>query len=94
MTPTHLKRTRESGLTLTKLTILQHCAESPVTSIDLSKHLDCTQSNLTGIVDGMERSGLVTREANPDDRRSKLVTITAKGKRVLAGIFEPEQKTP
>ena len=39
---------------------------------------------MTGIVDTLEKNGLVTRQPNPDDRRSLLVTLTEKGK-ALAG---------
>jgi len=34
---------------------------------------------MTGIVDTLEGKGLVSREPNPDDRRSLLVKLTAKG---------------
>jgi DNA-binding MarR family transcriptional regulator len=34
---------------------------------------------MTGIVDTLERKGLVTREPNPDDRRSLLVKLTGEG---------------
>ena len=34
---------------------------------------------MTGIVDSLERKELVTREPNPDDRRSLLVQLTESG---------------
>ena len=34
---------------------------------------------MTGIVDTLEKNGLVTRQPNPNDRRSLLVTLTDKG---------------
>ena len=38
---------------------------------------------MTRLVDGLERDGLVRREADPDDRRGVLVRATAQGSRVL-----------
>jgi DNA-binding MarR family transcriptional regulator len=35
---------------------------------------------MTGIVDTLEKNGLVARQPNPVDRRSLLVTLTEKGK--------------
>jgi DNA-binding MarR family transcriptional regulator len=46
---------------------------------DLASALSCTRPSMTGIVDTLEKNGLVTRQPNPDDRRSLLVTLTAKG---------------
>ncbi len=40
----------------------------------------CTPATTTGIVDTLERKGLVTRQPNLDDRRSLLVALTEKGK--------------
>lgn len=38
---------------------------------------------MTRLVDGLERDGLVRREADPDDRRGVLVRATTQGSRVL-----------
>jgi DNA-binding MarR family transcriptional regulator len=38
---------------------------------------------MTRLVDGLERDGLVRREADPSDRRGVLVRATARGSRVL-----------
>ena len=47
----------------------------------LAEWLSCEPSNVTGIVDGLERRGLVTRRSDPNDRRVKQVVLTAEGKR-------------
>lgn len=47
---------------------------------DLAASIGCTRPTMTGIVDTLEKNGLVTRQPNPDDRRSLLVTLTEKGK--------------
>ncbi len=46
---------------------------------DLAAANGCTRPTMTGIVDTLERKGLVTRQPNPNDRRSLLVTLTEKG---------------
>jgi DNA-binding MarR family transcriptional regulator len=47
---------------------------------ELADALRCSKSTITGVVDTMERKGLVTREPNPADRRSHLLRLTDKGK--------------
>jgi DNA-binding MarR family transcriptional regulator len=47
---------------------------------DLADANGCTRPTMTGIVDTLEKNGLVSRQPNPDDRRSLLVTLTKKGK--------------
>ncbi|MFC5183499.1 MarR family winged helix-turn-helix transcriptional regulator [Actinomadura harenae] len=45
----------------------------------LADWLSCEPSNVTGIVDGLERRGLVTRRPAPGDRRVKHVVLTEAG---------------
>ena len=47
---------------------------------DLAAANGCTRPTMTGIVDTLEKNGFVTRQPNPDDRRSLLVTLSDKGK--------------
>ncbi len=47
---------------------------------ELSRLLKIDNSAITRVVDRLEKNGLVTREANPDDRRQFLITITDKGR--------------
>jgi len=49
---------------------------------ELASACCCSPSTITGIVDTMEKNELVSREKNPDDRRSLLVTLTDKGKSI------------
>jgi DNA-binding MarR family transcriptional regulator len=46
---------------------------------ELSQVLSMDNSTVTGLVDRLQRSGLVTRRANPDDRRISLIRITPQG---------------
>lgn len=45
-------------------------------------------STLTGILDRLERRGLIERAANPADRRSVLVRLTPDGRRHAARVAE------
>lgn len=54
---------------------------------ELASSCCCAPSTITGVVDTLEGKGLVTREANPQDRRSLLVRLTEMGRSM-------EQATP
>lgn len=47
---------------------------------ELASACCCSPSTITGIVDTMERNGLVTRVPNPEDRRSLLARLTGRGR--------------
>ncbi|MCJ7434864.1 MAG: MarR family transcriptional regulator [Anaerolineales bacterium] len=49
---------------------------------DLASASFSSRATITGIVDTLEKKGLVTREPNHDDRRSLLVSLTGKGKKL------------
>jgi DNA-binding MarR family transcriptional regulator len=53
----------------------------PAPMRDLADVLGCDASNVTGIVDGLERRGLVTRQTDPADRRVKHLVLTEEGRR-------------
>ncbi|CAM2166087.1 MarR family transcriptional regulator, 2-MHQ and catechol-resistance regulon repressor [Paraburkholderia sacchari] len=47
---------------------------------ELSRRLMVTGGNVTGITDQLEKEGLVTRDADPEDRRSIAVRLTPEGR--------------
>lgn len=51
---------------------------------DLSRHLMVTGGNVTGIVDPLEKEGLVERAAEPADRRAFRVRLTRAGRKAFA----------
>lgn len=59
----------------------------PLCAAELSKKILRSKGNLTLVVENLERDGLVAREAREDDRRVKTVALTAKGRKVIAGMF-------
>ncbi len=50
----------------------------------LSARLMVTSGNVTGLIDAMERDGLVRRMRHPHDRRSTLIGMTAEGRALFA----------
>ena len=48
----------------------------------------CDASNITGIIDGLEKKGLVSRQNSPDDRRIKVIKLESAGKRLQQSIFK------
>jgi DNA-binding MarR family transcriptional regulator len=70
----------EFGLTsvqaLTLLTIKQHDQRS---MSEFCKLYDCDASNITGIIDGLEQKGLVSRQPQLNDRRVKIIHLEKEG---------------
>jgi DNA-binding MarR family transcriptional regulator len=61
----------------------------------LAERLFCDASNVTGLVDRLERRGLVERRSAEGDRRVKALTLTAAGvdlrEEVMALMSEPPE---
>ena len=58
-----------------------------LTLSELSQLLVKTAANVTGLIDGLVKRGLVEREPHPQDRRTKLVSLSQAGKELLTEIF-------
>src|SRR5688572_7317990 len=57
------------GLSLAKVGILHHLADAkePLPLSELAQHQHCVRSNITQLMDRLEKDGLVRRRADPDD---------------------------
>jgi len=73
-------------LSLAKLGLLRLLAEGeqPLPLSELAQHQRCVRSNITQIVDRLEKDGLVRRRADADDRRSVRAALTPAGERAYA----------
>jgi DNA-binding MarR family transcriptional regulator len=60
----------------------------PVPMGEVAGALSCDASNVTGLVDRLEARGLVARQPSPADRRVKVLTLTAAGRRIRAVLIE------
>lgn len=86
------------GLSLARLGVLRalDSASEPMPLSELATRLACVRSNITQIVDRLEKDGLVKRRPDPADRRSVRAELTAAGKRAVAegwAVFSAEQRT-
>jgi len=75
----------EVGLTGPQLMTLKVAAEREAVSVGtLAKAIHLSGPTLTGILDRLERRGLIHRDRDAQDRRSLVVTVTQAGREVLA----------
>jgi MarR family transcriptional regulator, organic hydroperoxide resistance regulator len=56
-----------------------HMLECPMAMKELGRRMHCDPSFVTVIADGLEKRGLVRREAHPGDRRVKNLVLTQEG---------------
>jgi DNA-binding MarR family transcriptional regulator len=59
----------------------------PLTPAELADKAGVTRATMTGLVDTLERDGLVRREHNSGDRRMMLVHLTEKARESIEGIL-------
>ena len=65
---------------------LYRCGPTPLG--DLATELDSTPRNITGLVDHLERDGLVERVPDPEDRRSVRARLTESGRSRIESIWQ------
>jgi DNA-binding MarR family transcriptional regulator len=58
-------------------------SEKKLTQSDLGERRIVSRSNITGIVDRLEKLGMAKREGSANDRRIKYITITQKGRDLI-----------
>jgi DNA-binding MarR family transcriptional regulator len=66
---------------------LLHLNPEGCTQIELSRLLIMHRSNITGLVDRLEKRGLLQRKDNPADRRAYKVVLTSAGRRLIEKIL-------
>ncbi|MFJ5232194.1 MarR family winged helix-turn-helix transcriptional regulator [Kitasatospora sp. NPDC088391] len=76
------------SLTGAQAKVLALLRRGPMPMRRIAQTLSCEPSNITGIVDRLESRGFVTREADPQDRRVKLVAATGAGVSASAELRE------
>jgi DNA-binding MarR family transcriptional regulator len=71
------------GLSMAKLQALKalSAAGESMPLSQLAERLACVKSNITQLVDRLEADGFVERQADPNDRRTRLAALTAPGRR-------------
>lgn len=64
-----------SGITRPQILVLEQIKEAPKTIGEISRQLDLSYSTVSGIVDRLERDGLVLRNRDEKDRRVVWVSV-------------------
>lgn len=98
------------GMSQGRFTVLMLLNRDPASGLspsDLAERAGVKRATITGLIDGLERDGLVRREDDCADRRRMTVRLTARGRQYLdarlpdyfrkvslmmSGLKEPERK--
>jgi DNA-binding MarR family transcriptional regulator len=83
----------EIGLTFPQLLIIKHLVNTNSNSksaevlthtpATIAEHLGYDRPTITGIIDRLVKQGFVSRETNPNDRRSQTITLTQKSRELV-----------
>ena len=79
---------KDFGITESQFAVLEALHHlGPLSQGQLCQKILRSGSNVTTVVDNLERDGLVRRDRDEDDRRVQIVTLTDKGRDVIAEAF-------
>ncbi|HXQ75922.1 MAG TPA: MarR family transcriptional regulator [Acidimicrobiales bacterium] len=83
------------GLTHAQARVLRIVASSarPLRMADIAARLEVVPRSVTTMVDAVEAAGLIVRSPDPDDRRSVLVCLTARGGALLERLERARRAT-
>ena len=81
------------GLCLTDFMALEALLhKGPLTVGEIGDRVLLTSGSMTAAVDRLERQGLVRRGFVKEDRRARVIHLTAKGERLVKGVFEEHSR--
>jgi len=87
------KMSKQYGLTGPQSLVLRLLIKKgALSSADLSRQMYVTPSNITGIIDRLEKKGFVERIRKQGDRRVALITLTDSGQKLGQTIPDPIEK--
>ena len=69
------------------LIVMNRTPDEEINPSTLAEKVGVKRATMTGLLDGLEKDGLVERLAHPEDRRKISVRLTAKGRRVLEDML-------
>jgi len=71
---------RAHGLTLTQWKVIAQLQRQPdITQVALAGCIDSDPMTMSGVLDRLEKRGLILREPDPNDSRAKLARLTPEG---------------
>jgi len=72
---------RANDLSMWAYAVLLHLDEQPLrTQAALADAIGADRTRIIAVLDDLERRGLIHRQADPGDRRARLLSITAEGR--------------
>ena len=78
----------DAGLTESQFGVLEALYHlGPLCAADLAKKVLRSRGNLTLVIANLERDGLVERTTREEDRRYRIVELTAKGRKLMKAEF-------
>jgi len=87
------KMSRQYGITGSQSMVLRVLIHNgPLSSADLSRRLYVTPSNITGVIDRLEKKDLVERIKKASDRRVSLITLTEAGIEKSKSLPDPVEQ--
>lgn len=79
---------KEGGLTTAQFAVLEALYHKGTLTIqEIINSILSTGGNMTVVINNLEKEKLIERHINPEDKRSSLIEITDKGKRIIEEIF-------
>lgn len=88
-----LQETEDHGITPVQYASLQTIANTPaIDQRTLARSIGFDTSTIAGVVDRLEARGLVLRNASPDDKRVRLLTLTDQGHTLLRAAVPGMQR--
>ncbi|WP_319456653.1 MULTISPECIES: MarR family winged helix-turn-helix transcriptional regulator [unclassified Mycobacterium] len=84
----------QTGLPFSRVRVLIRLARRPMTAKEIAEAATMDAPATTVAINDLEERGLVVRETDPTNRRSKLVSLTDEGRRVCASIDEVDDPAP
>lgn len=82
------RRFRNSEFSLAEWNTLSELAGDPCRAADLMNRLSLAQNYISQILRNLARRKLITRTADPEDKRAQIVSLTERGKRALDAVTE------
>lgn len=79
----HQRHIAELDLTLLQAQVLRVLRRGPLATGQLATELGISAPAITQLTDRLARKGLIERQAAVDDRRSVMVVLSARGKRLV-----------
>lgn len=80
---------RPFGLSVATFNVLMilNGAGGPLCPYEIGERLLVTRGTVTGLLDSLERQGLIVRTVHPEDRRMLLIEATPKARKLLSDLL-------